>query len=353
MLSIFDRSWLPHALVVLLALGVGAVAGAQPANVDQIEANLRTQSHRVEMVSRQLASPNLDEATLSDALETLLDIGNHLESDSEALNQALDEPTQRLRQLGPTPAKGALPESPEIAKLRDELTRQISRLQGLSTTAEMSDGTVDHLIDRIRDEKRALFLSDLGTRNSPFSPNLWARAVDQAGTARDQTAKRWRQRRQSEDWTADLALLLVALALALALLLLPRWRPWRQFEAAVDDNPAPSTLDKRERMAGRALSRALLATAAGAIVYLAAIETELIGPQGTRAGIRIWLGAATLVFVWNWAQTLFSVSKPEWRGAQCMPQVARRLRTLFVSAFAGLVFVSPPRVSSGPGLESS
>ncbi|MBW2161227.1 MAG: hypothetical protein JRH14_14905, partial [Deltaproteobacteria bacterium] len=323
---------------MLLTLGVGGVAWAQASNIDKIEADLKTHSQRVEKVSRQLAAPEPDDAMLGAALETLLEIHDDLENDTDALNQALDEPTQRLRQLGPTPGKGALPESPEIARLRDELTTQISRLQGLSTTAELTDDTVGDLIDQVRDEKRALFLSDLGTRNSLFSPNLWTQAVDQAGAASDQTAKRWRQRRQSEDWTSDLVLLLVALALAITLLLLPRWRPWRQFEAAVDDNPAPSTLDKRERIAGRSLSRALLATAAGAIVYLAAIETELIGPQGARAGIRIWLGAATLVFVWNWAQTLFSVSKPEWRGVQCRPQAARRLRTLFVSAFGVLVF---------------
>ena len=335
---LFHKPWRPHALLVLVTLGVGGVAWAQASNIDKIEADLKTQSRRVEQVSQQLAAPEPDDAMLGAALETLLEIHDDLENDADALSQAIDEPTQRLRQLGPAPGKGAPPESPDIARLRDELTTQISRLEGLSTTAELTDDTVGDLIDQIRDEKRALFLSDLGTRNSLFSPNLWTQAVDQAGAASDQTAKRWRQRRQSEDWTADLALLLVALALAIALLLLPRWRPWRQFEAAVDDNPAPSTLDKRERMAGRSLSRALLATAAGAIVYLAAIETDLIGPQGARAGIRIWLGATTLVFVWNWAQTLFSVSKPEWRGVRCRPQAARRLQTLFVSAFGVLVF---------------
>ncbi|MGB7474617.1 MAG: mechanosensitive ion channel domain-containing protein [Polyangiales bacterium] len=322
---------------MLLALGVGAAAGAQPENVDQIEANLTAQSQRVEQVSRQLASPSLDEASLSDALETLLDIGNILENDSEALNQALDEPNQRLRQLGPPSGKGAPPESPDIAKLRDELTKQVSRLEGLSKTAELTDSTVGDLIDQIRDKKRALFLSDLGTRNSPFSPGLWTEAIAQSGAVLGQTAKRWRERRQSEDWAGDIALLLVALVLAIALLLLPRWRPWRQFEARVDENPAPSTLDKRERVAGRSGSRALLATAAGGLVYGAALETQFLSPVGERVGLRIWLGIAVLVFIWSRAQAFYSPDKPLWRLAPCRSQAAPRLRNLLVGTFVVLV----------------
>lgn len=182
-------------------------AGAQATNVDQIEANLKRQSHLVEQVAQQLATPSADEATLGAAVQTLLAAQVHLENDHEALTQALDEPNQRLRQLGPAPGKRAPPESPDIARLRDELANEVSRLEGLKTTAELTNGAVGDLLDQIREQKRALFLSDLGTRNSPFSPGLWTQAVEQSGALLEETANRWRERGPSDNRAADLALL--------------------------------------------------------------------------------------------------------------------------------------------------
>ncbi len=132
---------------------------------------------------------------------------------------------------------------------------------------------------------------------------------------------------------ASLSLLVAALVGAIALLTFPRWPAWRRFEAALDDDPSPSAREKRQRVAERSLIRGLMAASAGALIYWAAVDAELVDQGAKDFALRIWIGAAALVLVWNYAQSLFSPQRPEWRCMQVGSRAAGPLRTLFAAVF--------------------
>ena len=107
-------------------------------------------------------------------------------SDAQALTAALDEPTNKLDDLGPPPAEGQPPESADIAKLRKSLTDEVTRLTGLSKEADLSRASVDRLIGRVSGLQGARFRSSITQRSaSPFSRKLWTEAAAEMAPAVD------------------------------------------------------------------------------------------------------------------------------------------------------------------------
>jgi len=328
-----------YLLLLVVMFGAGVAAWAETPDVHTIEANLKQGEERVQQISNQLDADDVSDTTLDSLLQTLLGYQDDVRSDAEALKAALDEPTQRLDDLGPPPAEGQPAESADIAKLRKGLTDEVTRLTGLSKELELNQANVGRLIGRVSSLQGARFRSSITRRGvSPFSSELWTRAAAEIPPALDRLTDHvvdwWRDQRSSGHWAANLALLAASLAGAIGLLLLlPRWPGWRRFEATLDEDPPPSAVAKRRRVAERMLSRGLLTLGAGALLYVAAVEAEIISLTGKSLALRLWFGSVVLVAVWSYARGVFSPRHPEWRVAQCSPTAAGLLRTLFLAVF--------------------
>jgi potassium efflux system protein len=330
-------------LLVMALLAFGVTASAEMPHVDQIEAALKQRGERVQQISDRLDAGGVTDATLESQLQTLLGFQDDIDNDTQALKAALDEPSNRLGDFGPPPTEGEPPESADIAELRKSLTDQVSRLTGLAKEADLNRGRVDRLIGRLGSLQGARFRSRITRRNvSPFSSKLWREAAADFPPAlnglADHISDWWREHRSRASAAANLSLLAAALAGAIALILFPRWSRWRRFEAALDENPSPSAMDKRRRVAEKLLSRGLLAAGAGALLYGSALEVGLVSLTGKSFAIRLWVGVAVLVVVWNYAQGIFSPRQREWRMVQVGSRAAGHLRTLFVAVFSLFVF---------------
>jgi len=348
-----------HTLAVLAFLSAGVAAWAQATDVDRIDADLEQRSDRVEQISQRLEADDVPEETLGSLLRTLLDDRDGIRADATALKSAVDEPKRRLSDLGPPPAEGRPAESEDIATLRTSLGDDVTRLTGLSTKADVVLAAIDRQIGRIRKLQGARFFSRVTRRSlSPFSAKLWKAAAADVAPAWSGLIDRipnWqRDQRAKGRMAADRALMTVALTVAIALLALPLWPAWRRFEAKLDDNKSPSRSESRRRVAERAMSRALLTAAAGAVLFLAAVEAGLVEQAGREFARRIWLGSAFFVLILYHARYAFSPRHPEWRCVEVESRAAGVLQWLFVALFGLLVadrILAAGFKLSDPGIE--
>ena len=76
------------------------------------------------------------------------------------------EMEERLKQLGPPPAKDAPPETPEIANEREELTTSFAELDGALKQARVLSVRMDQLSERISQRRHALYASELFARTA-------------------------------------------------------------------------------------------------------------------------------------------------------------------------------------------
>ncbi|MFZ1866633.1 MAG: DUF3772 domain-containing protein [Polyangiales bacterium] len=333
---------LVYAISVLLVWVVNAVAGAQAPDLDQIRADLKSRADQLDELAHQLDSADISDERLDRYSQELVEYDDQTESEIKAIDGAIREPQARLLTLGPPPAPNEQPESADLTKLRSQLTDEVAQLTGLSKEAQLTQAIIGELVDRIERRRRERLLSSLRARGpSALSPALWTQAAAEIPPAWDALASYYTTGREArtatQSWTADLALLLVALALAIGALFVPRLRGWRQFETKLAGDPKPSALSKRRLVALRSLSRALLVLAAGALLYLAGLETQVIAPTDEGLALRLCLGAAAWTLVFRYAQDFFSPSEPAWRIPRCDTRAARRLRSFLVGAFTAFV----------------
>jgi len=324
--------------MTFVLLGACAAAWAQAPIVERLSAEYAAREERIKAISDQLDAGEVPDAVLESDLRTLLDYQDRFESNAQVLGAALKVPTASLQELGPPPAIGATPESDAVATLRKSLNDDISRLTGLIKQAELDRGNVDRLIRRIRELKGSQFLSQLRARGmSPFSSKFWTDAAADMppvlGALRDHVGAWWQHQRESGRWRADLAVLFAALAGAAAILLSPRWSRWRAFEAARHANPTPSATEQRRRVAFMAISRGVLAGAAGALLYAAAMDVGLVGGAEQVLALRVWIGFAALIVVWNFARSAFSPRDERWRTADVGSRAASPLCWICVAIF--------------------
>jgi small-conductance mechanosensitive channel len=326
--------------IVLLAASAAAWAQAPSQAAGAPETNYQA---RIAQITDRLDAGDVPDAVLEANFRALTEYQRQLDDQTQSLTDELETPTSRLKVLGPPPAEGAPPESDDVAALRKNLNDEISRLTGLLKQAELDRDAIQQLIKRIGGLQESRFLQQLITRDaSPFSSRFWTDAADDIDPALNAFKNHlieWRQEQQaSGKLPGNIAVLVAALAAAIAVILSPRWSRWRAFETARHANPTPSALDKRRRVAFMAISRGLVAAAAGALLYAAAVSVDLVVDANQVFALRIWIAFAALVLVWNFARELFSPREERWRTLALGSKAARPLFWLCFAVFCLYAF---------------
>ena len=150
---------------------------AQTPEVDAIGPALDTHSKIVAEISKQLNDGAASDPDLESSLRTLNIFLDDAARDTALLQDALAKPTDQLEQLGPPPAEDQPPESADIATMRQSLTDQVNRLNGLSKRVVLAGSTANHLIGQARNLQRLRLISQIQARGpSPFSGQLWIAA---------------------------------------------------------------------------------------------------------------------------------------------------------------------------------
>ncbi len=164
-----------RALLILLLLGSGGgTAHAQQPVTDAQIADWQS--------TNTFAQKRVEDATTSTPeLEVLREQLVRLRGEAQAAEQGqqgpVDDLNKRIEALGPAPAEGAS-EAPEIARLRGELSKQLSDAQVPLVEAQEAFRQADMLIGEIDKTIRSRFSAELMSRGpSPLLPGTWAAAA--------------------------------------------------------------------------------------------------------------------------------------------------------------------------------
>ena len=135
----------------------------------------------------------------------------------EELEPRVGEAEERLKQLGPAPAKDAPPESSEIASAREELSKQFSDLDGALKQARVLSVRGDQLSERVAQQRHALYAKELFARSaSVLDPFFWAeafRALPIEWRRAQALLEIWRSDRADAQRLTAAALMLVAIVI--------------------------------------------------------------------------------------------------------------------------------------------
>ena len=163
--------------------------------------------------------------------ETLAGFRDKLNSATDILRKKIDwleprarEAEDRLKELGPAPAKDAPPESAEIASQREELTAQFNDVDGELKQARVLTVRTDQLGDRVAQKRHALYANELFARSaSILDPSFWGevyRALPIELRSIEALLDTWSERHTRPRWAAAALIIIVIIALAVAL---TRW----------------------------------------------------------------------------------------------------------------------------------
>ncbi len=328
---------------LVLSISLGHAAPAQTPDVDNIASAFNTRSEHIDEFANRLNSGTVSDAYLANSLRRLIAYQGNFNTYAGQLKVAFAVPADQLEKLGPPPADGQPPESPDIARVRKQLTDQVSRLNGLSKRIDLASDTVSRLIGQTRTLQRNRNSSRIRTRSAlPFSAQLWTEAGAEIAPAVDRftghIVDQWNIERSSATLAADISLLVAALGVAIGLLTLPRLPRLRQFKPPLLNSPVPSAVEKKRYAAFHTLGYGLLAAGASLLLFGATVETGMLAEGYSDFALRSCLGSMVLVAAWNYLTCVFSPHRAQWRRVPVDSRQAARLRSLLMAGFALFVF---------------
>jgi potassium-dependent mechanosensitive channel len=309
---------------ILLALGRQAVfwtvAGAFLVSAAALDNAARAESSEAPSLESIKSSLDEIEAAVGGddvTAETLAGFRQTLNTAADALRDMIDEleprtreAEERLKQLGPAPAKDAPPESADIVHEREELTKQFSELDGELKQARVLSLRIGQLSDRVSQRRHALYASELFARSSSvLDPFFWLdtfRALPIELRTQRALLEAWVSERGDRlRWTTGVLIIIGIIALAVGL---TRW--WFPRFIA-------HPMDTRSAKAWAAFwvfvwfaARTPLATAAALFAFdalgLLTVRLEQIG-EGLVAGV------AAATFAYGVARGLLAPKEPERR----------------------------------------
>jgi small-conductance mechanosensitive channel len=162
--------------LALLGAGVlvAAAAPAEPAagpSLEQIKTSL-------DQIEQAVGRDDVTQEALVELRQKLNTAADALRDKIDDLDPRVGEAQERLKQLGPAPAKDAPPESKEIADQREELNKSFSELDGELKQARVLSVRVDQLSERISQKRHALYASELFARtSSALDPLFWSDVI--------------------------------------------------------------------------------------------------------------------------------------------------------------------------------
>jgi len=301
------------ALIAVLVAAGAALAGRASAEASET-AWLETIKDTLDEIEATVGRDDVTAEALAGVRQNLNAAMDTLRGKIDEIEPRARDLEERLKQLGPPPAKDAPPETPEIANEREELTATFGELDGALKQARVLAVRIDQLSERVAQKRHALYASELFARSaSALDPFFWLAAFNALPTELRSA------RLLMEAWTSEradggrvAAAALVFLAIAAVAIAMNRW--WFPRLSA---GPFAGPYDTRSAKAWMALWVFVwLAARTSAASLLALLAVETLGlltdrletiAQGLVAGI------AAAAFGHGVARALFAPEKPERR----------------------------------------
>jgi potassium-dependent mechanosensitive channel len=205
----------------LAGQGVVASAWAEASNATSLE-TIKTSLDEIEIA---VGRDDITAETLADLRQRLNAATDTLKGKIDELEPRASEVEERLKQLGPAPAKDAPPESAEITAEREDLTTTFAELDGALKQARLLSVRAGQLGERIAQKRHALYANELFARTaSALDPAFWLQAY--RALPSELRSMRYMLETWKNDLRGDLRSTiagLLLLAIAAATIVLTRW----------------------------------------------------------------------------------------------------------------------------------
>lgn len=301
------------------APGASAAAAADVAKttLDQAEAMLER---------------HLGEAELTAVRNRLDPVREALAAAIAQVEPRLAEARDRLSQLGPKPADGAPPETPEARQNREDQTRNVAELDARVKALKVQQVRVDQLAERITERRRQLFTAQLFERSIPIvDPRFWLQlsdALPRLGRSARFLAEDWWHHLVDVAGAGRIAVA-AGLGLIAALVLFSLYRQLRRFGLYGNPAEVPSSNLSRVKAAIRTtLERSLVLPVLVGIPLLIIQNFDLVLPRAQPIPGAVFF-----------AVLIISVTRGVMQGVMAPGAPAYRLIEL-PDAFAEAVFAS-------------
>jgi potassium-dependent mechanosensitive channel len=327
---------LPRILLALSLATSGGVLHAQDTSQQATTSQTPTPAQTLGDLRKQLddirttLSGKTIDVPLGDLRNQALDAQQRAEQLETVLNPQLDSLQARLTVLGPAPAKGAPPETPEMAAQRRQLDKAVADLGAQLKQAQLIDKDGQQLAGQIADLRREQFQTRLGTRTTtPFSRTFWADAMRVLPDDTTRVKALWGRLLgaiQTAWQPANRLPLILCLVGALLLLAVGR-RQGERLLLGLTSRYLPEGHLRRSAMAAVATAVVTLSIGLAAqLCYLAlnwngTLDDDL--DQLMQAMVKTTFFAA---FLAGLSRALLSVARPSWRLPALSDQAAQRLR---------------------------
>ncbi|MCP1336684.1 mechanosensitive ion channel domain-containing protein [Futiania mangrovi] len=328
--------------VVLLQLAAAAPAGAQQAANDAPQV---MSAEAFDSLKRRtdfaLQGRDTSEERLAELRKQLQQAATNAAARGEALRGDLQAVQKQLDALGPPPGEKDPPESAEIAKERENLKAEISRIDGRIKALELRRTEASTLSDRIGSFQRARLIDWLSTRGPlPLAPaTLTAAGAESAAFSEALIAWTGRSTLFSGEglgarwmWLIAVFLLAWAIGWPLRRTLIARVLP--ESDAS---RPAPDFTERVVRAALVGMVRAVPMALAITAVYAALFRIGVLGELETAVVETSYRGLMALVAAASLTRATFSPARPSWRLVPVTDAAATRATLLLIGLAA--VFV--------------
>ncbi|MGB8274258.1 MAG: DUF3772 domain-containing protein [Alphaproteobacteria bacterium] len=344
MVRSFRRFAVTAVLVALMAGAGSGFAAVSAGGEKPFAEQVASWTHDLERARRQLDRPSASDADFEgvrDAAERIRD--EALTAWREAQAQA-DTTRKLLQSLGEPPKEEEPPESPEVAKQRDELKTQLALYEGRMKQADLVATQAGDLLGVSLTARRAKLAEHLLVRGpSPLLPSVWAAAVPQAVTTFVALATVPLQWLASGAVAVQGVYSLAILAAGLLLAVVIGWplRKWLVRRLGRTEGiEEPSYLRRMIAAVVEGVARGMLPALAVAAVYVTLVSlemfTETFAPVATGACVAL----VFFIMVTSLSRAALAPDTPAWQLAPLSPENARAIsHTITVLAAVAAVII--------------
>ena len=343
----FSKNW---CCLLLFFIVLSQVSWSQTStfNFEKTERQIRKITSTVDDLQYLLDKKRISSDSLNSYLLQLYVDRDTVLNTSISIQNSIQKTNSLLTNLDPATKLGA--EEPEnITNQRKELSAQVGTLTDYLQKTTSLITNIDKVSTQISKLKTSQFISKLTKRSStPFSKKLWVSASKdfKAGIHVISThfTSFWKNLWKGSDRFLNISILIISWVLAFLIFRSPRTAVWHKIKLYLRRETPTTSIRKKMRVLSSPLIHFCLALLTGGLLYWGFIETKLITTIGKPLVYRIWIGSAILVFIWNFAITVFRPEKSYWFGFSIVEKNIIKARNIFVLFF--VVFVIDRIISS-------
>jgi len=305
------------ALMCLLGSTLAVPAQTQPTATEAAATPVTGWAAQLDGVVEQLKQPEISDQALSGIRDELEAVRTEAREWIAKMTPALEAAERELKALGPAPAEGEEPEPTGVAAQRQDLKGRLAEVAGPVKEAELVITRAGRIISDLAEIRRTRFAERIMARGpSPVSPTVWRQALPQLRVISGSISRSATTFATSPEFEKRLKESLFALLAAVVFAVLLAWPVHRWLLRRYGRDPSITRPDFMQALRATLVvgtTRALLPTAAAALVYITVLGAGLLTDAGAEIAQAFFLGI--VLFTWTVAffRASLSPNQPNWR----------------------------------------